>query len=66
VLHNSATSAAPPCNQPLPDQCVQAFALAGCSIDTKADVFYYIGVTGSKSADVGAFKLNVDNTAAAT
>ena len=36
-----------------------------CRVNTKADVFYYIGVTGSKSADVGAFKLSIDNTAAA-
>ena len=33
---------------------------------TKVDEFYYIGVTGSKAADAGAFKLNIDNTAAAT
>jgi hypothetical protein len=37
-----------------------------CRVNTKADVFYYIGVTGSKSADVGAFKLSIDNTASAT
>ena len=43
-----------------------ATSAACCRFDTKADVFYYIGVTGSKSADAGAFKLNIDNTAAAT
>ena len=37
-----------------------------CSVSTKKDGFYFIGVTGSKGGDAGAFKLNIDNTAAAT